>query len=61
MFDSDGSGSAAKVLFAKLTLGTALSASNIEAYFLQDSAAYSAGDISWQKDDVLLGSDTFLA
>ena len=37
-YDADGSGSGAKILFAKVTPGTNLSASSFEAYFLQTAS-----------------------
>ena len=37
-YDADGSGSGAKVLFAKVAAGTNLTASSFEAYYIQSSA-----------------------
>lgn len=59
-YDADGSGSQAKVLFAKVDAGTQLTASNFEAYYFQQ---YSASNPYTDKmsangmADALMGSD----
>ena len=63
-YDSDGNGAGAQVLIATVTPGTNLSATNFEAYFLQNVAS-APGSVSAtyvQADDLhAVGADIFIA
>ena len=59
-YDADGSGSQAKVLFAKVDAGTQLTASSFEAYDLQQFSAsnpYADKLSTHTTEDALMGSD----
>ena len=58
-YDSDGNGAAAKVLFAKVTAGTVLSAANFEAYYTSGQGQFQSEGKghAFAGEDFLTGAD----